>query len=120
MRPLNFTVRCNLRVACILPLCLLAACASAGNNVQERKAYWERTVRLEVPVGTSRDAVVRWATGRSINLTYAPESHELHGPLEYVQVNDWVCKGWSLTLVVTLNSADTIASESVKTYGNCL
>ena len=120
MRPLNFTVRCNLRVATLLTLCPLFACASSGNTVRERQAYWERTVHAELPLGTSRDAALKWAAGRSISLTYSPESHDIQGSVEYVPVNDWVCKGWSLTLVLTLDSADAVASEAVKTYGNCL
>jgi hypothetical protein len=120
VRPLNFTVRCNLRVATLLTLCLLCACASSGNKVQDRQAYWERTVHTEVPLGTPKDAALKWAASRSINLTYSPESHDLHGPVEYVPVNDWACKGWSLTLILTLDSANTVASEAVKTYGNCL
>ena len=109
-----------MRVAVTLTLCLVSACSSSGNKVHERQAYWERTVQAEVPPGTHRDAVLKWAEGRSIRLAYSPDSRELRGPLEYVPVNDWVCKGWSLTLEMTLDSADTVASEAVKTYGNCL
>ena len=109
-----------MRVAVILTLCLVSACSSSGKQVHARQAYWERIVEAEVPIGTHRDAVQKWAANRSIHLAYSPDNHELHGPLEYVPVNDWMCKGWSLTLEMTLDSADTVASEAVKTYGNCL
>ena len=109
-----------MRVTTLLTLCLVSACTSSGNKVHERQAYWERIVRLEVPPGTHRDAVLTWAVGRSLNLTYSPETHDLRGPLEYVPVNDWVCRGWSINIVLTLDSADSVASEAVKTYGNCL
>lgn len=109
-----------MRIASLVVLCLVSACASSGNKVHERQAYWERTVRAEVPLGTHKDDALRWAVGRSIHLTYSPENHDLHGPVEYVPVNDRVCKGWSLTLFLTLDPADTVASETVKTYGNCL
>jgi hypothetical protein len=88
--------------------------------VRERQAYWERIVRSEVPVGTDRAAALRWAAGKSIELTLSTEKHALIGPLEYMPVNDWVCTGWSISLELILDASDVVASEAVKTYGNCL
>jgi hypothetical protein len=116
----RFAVGRGSRLPVMLCSLVLASCASSGNKVQERKAYWERTVRLEIPPGTSKDALNKWATSRSITLAYAADRRELHGPLYYIETNDWVCKGWGLTLVITLDSNETVASETVKTYGHCL
>jgi hypothetical protein len=71
-------------------------------------------------VGTDRAAVLRWASARSISLAFSPEKRQLYGPLEYVPVHDLVCKGWSLTLELTLAAHDTVATQTVRTYGNCI
>ena len=110
----------DLRSTLITAVALLTACGSSGSQVRERQAYWERIVRSEVPVGTDREAALRWAAGKSINLTPSTEKHALIGALEYVAVNDWVCKGWSISLELTLDASDVVSSEAVKTLGNCL
>ena len=100
--------------------CFLWGCSDTGRNlVAERKAYWEKTVRAEIPAGASEAVLTSWARGRSLVVDSPSVSTRLIG-LEYVPVSSPICKGFGISLDVTIANDGTISNEVVKSLGNCL
>ena len=108
------------KVVTLVLVSLLTACATPKNPVHERQAYWQQVLSSEVPLGSDRAAVLKWAEGRSIHLAFSPEHHQLQGSVEYIPLHQLFCNGYSITLELTLAADDTVSRESVKTYGNCV
>ena len=99
---------------------LVSSCAAHRNNVNERKLYWEGVVHSEIPVGSSYADVERWAKSRQLQLTTGQNPGEVTAGLEYVPVNDSVCKGFGMSLQLTLNAERNVAQELIRSFGNCL
>jgi hypothetical protein len=95
-------------------------CFADADPVAERKAYWERIVRTEVPVGTPEAALIKWAHGRSLSVVAGSSASARVIGLETVPVRSLVCKEFGISLDVTIGSSGTISSEEVKTLGVCL
>ena len=105
----------------LLFLCVLPALAICGSNsVADRKAYWERTIGVEVPVGTTEVNLISWARGRSLNIVSgsAPTTRVIG--LEYVPVSSMFCKGFGISLEVTITPTGNISGEVVRSLGICL
>jgi hypothetical protein len=102
-------------------LCLLPGLSICGPNVvADRKAYWGKIVSAEVPVGTSEANLISWARGRSLDIvTGAAPTTRVIG-LEYVPVSSSICKGFGISLEVTIAPAGTISKEVVRSLGNCV
>jgi len=98
---------------------LLAGCASTANLVGERKEYWERVVAAEIPVGTDKVAIESWATSKSVHLIVGAEDHLLR-LLETVSFSDRICRGFGISLDVTLDAEGRATHEEIRSSGNCL
>lgn len=91
------------------------------NNVEERKRYWDEVVHSEIPVGSSYADVKHWAASRQLTIAEGQSAASLVAGLEYVPVNSVVCKGFGLSLWLTLDSElRNVTQETVKTAGSCL
>ena len=99
---------------------LVSSCATQHNSVKERKLYWEDVVHLEIPIGSSYSDIERWAKSRQLQLTPGQSADEVIAGLEYVPVNDLVCKGFGISLQLTLNAERNVTRETVRSLGNCL
>jgi hypothetical protein len=98
----------------------LVACTTAHNRVHERQVYWQEVMHSEVPVGSTRDALLAWANGRSIRLSDPDAAGRVYAGVEYIETHEWVCRGWSVTLEFILSSDGSVAKETVRTLGNCV
>lgn len=99
---------------------LVSSCATRHNNVEERKRYWEQVVHSELPVGSSYEDVKRWTDSRRLSIVEEQSAHTLVSGLEYVPVNDLVCKGFGLSLRLTFDPDRHVSQETVNSFGNCL
>jgi hypothetical protein len=99
---------------------LMSSCTIRHNNVEERKRYWEEVVHSEIPIGSSFENVRRWTDSRRLSFVEEQNAHTLVAGLEYVPVNDLVCKGFGLSLRLTFDPDRHVAQETVNSFGNCL
>jgi hypothetical protein len=99
---------------------LVSSCVTQHNNVNERKLYWEDVVHSEIPIGSSYGDVERWAKSRRLQLAPGQIPDEVIAGLEYVPVNDLVCRGFGISLQLTLDAERNVTQESIRSFGNCL
>jgi hypothetical protein len=78
------------------------------------------TLNSELPIGSCYADINRWADSRHLQLTPGQSPESLLAGLEYVPVNSLVCKGFGISLQLTLNSERRVTQESVSNFGNCL
>jgi hypothetical protein len=99
---------------------VVSSCTTGLNRVGERNRYWEGVVHSEIPTGSSYADVNRWADSRHLRLTPGQSPESLSAGLEYVPVHNLVCKGFEISLQLTLNAERSVTQESVSNFGNCL
>jgi hypothetical protein len=102
-------------------LCVIPCVACSGQSiVAERKAYWEKVVLNEIPVGTSREALDAWTRSRSLSVVEGGQPSTLIIGLETLPMSTAVCKGFGISLWVKTAANGAIAKEAVRSIGNCL
>jgi hypothetical protein len=119
---LNLIVRRTLiyRFITLIVFLLPGLSSAEPNPVAERKAYWEKTVRTEIPLGTPEAALFAWARRRSLSVLVGSSASARLIGLETVPVRDLECKEFGISLDITIGPDDTITSETVKSLGICL
>jgi hypothetical protein len=108
-----------MRILMIGILLLLAACTN-GNPHPDRKAYWNQVVSKEIPPGTDKETIESWANKNSKKLLYDQKTNHFTGNLEYVVLNNWVCKGYAVWIDISLDANNKATRVELKSMGICL
>jgi len=107
----------------------LSAAAKSDSPVAQRADYWQQRLNREIPVGSSRSAILNWALTNHLTASDDPQTHDLRIGLEEVpepapkpriSPSAVVCKSWHISAALKLDAKGQLASAEVQTLGNCL
>ena len=97
----------------------VAGCGANDAHLNERIAVWETKVAAEVPPGTSRADLNRWASANGIAQA-AVGAREVSGVVETLSADGLVCSKWHILVAVSVDGSDRVASAKVSKAGTCL
>lgn len=95
-------------------------CAGCGKDTQiaQRVEAWERQIAAEIPEGTSRAELNRWASAHGFEPVKAKE-REFAAVVETIKSGGPVCSEWRILVSVTI-ARDRVGRSKVSQAGNCL
>jgi len=100
--------------------------ASCGNNenlkLDERVQHWKLVLDENVPLGTSKEAIDKWASENSIEFSENPTLMKLFANVEQVPDTGigFPCSEWNIILEVQLDKNRLSKSNSISTVGSCI
>jgi hypothetical protein len=74
----------------------------AGDPVDAKKKYWEQTIATEIPVGSTKKEVFRWAKNRGIGFDNLP-GNKLYSNIEHIPelgLIKFPCTFWNIIITV--------------------
>ena len=98
---------------------LFAGCGANDAHLNERIALWESKVAAEVPLGTSRADLNRWASANGI-APAAGGAREISGIVETLSADGLVCSKWHILVAVNVDASDRVVSSKISKAGTCL
>lgn len=120
----NQTRRHHFFLLLLLLVAVLGAvgCKRNAPAVKERIAFWENTLQTEVPVGSSKNQILRWGDERHVPFIYIPEKRWFYAIVEKLPEPGipFPCSEWNITVQITLDSTDHSIANHVGMVGSCV
>ena len=110
----------------ILPILLLSliliACKHDSAKLDERVSFWRNELARDVPVGTSRDEIIKWGAGRGVKFDYLEVQHWLYVNAESVPETGipFPCSAWNIIIKITIDPTNHSVQNNVSTVGSCI
>lgn len=110
---------------------LLGSAAFANPEVNALASAWRSRLETELPLGSSRAAVLAWASRNHVQLGEGSEEpRQLIVPIGYVKEKPApafgslssvaVCDGWGVSAALVFNADNQLVKRDVRTRGHCL
>jgi hypothetical protein len=117
-------------LATTLLILALTAVAQAPAPSNERVDHWRHKLSQELPIGSSRDAILAWASKNQMRVTERPKTSELAIRLEQASAippgargsesaNAAACSFYRITATMTLDATNSSTSTNVVMAENC-
>jgi hypothetical protein len=111
----------------VLLLVTATSVAKTQTQAEKRTAYWQQKLSRELPVGSSRAAITKWAAANQVGVAENPINGELSMRLEYIPAPKpkfsstlVLCNAWDVMARIKLGAGGELVSTQVTSLGHCL
>jgi hypothetical protein len=116
------------RTTAVLAILLLSV--AQATPLTERVAYWQQRLNKEVPIGSSRQSVLEWASRnklrvsdkraeRPINVRLENMTLEVHQRQQATSSSDGLCEQYRISGVFMLDGKGQVESVVILPLGDC-